>query len=127
MRINLLLTAAVTAPLFAVVACGGPGHHPTALRGTVTEKKYKPAKTSQKLVPTKSRVCTKKGTKRTCRTVRTGSRYVTVTTRKECYELDIKTYYTGNEVEICDKNAFHVLNVRDHYDSRTNYSKKAGR
>lgn len=100
MRTSILLTAIVTAPLLAVVACGATHHEP--IEGTVIEKEYKPAKTKKV----------------------TGYRTRTVTVTSECYELDIDVDADdiGEQIAICDRDAYNTLAVGDRYSSAVDYS-----
>lgn len=111
MRISLVLAAAVgAAALFTVTGCQAS----EPVKGTVVEKKHEPAKPGTKTKTCRS-VKQPNGTyKNVCSTAVTGA-------KPECYELEIRTK-DGEEVEVCDKDAFLALDVDDPYDSSRNYS-----
>jgi hypothetical protein len=124
MRKSIVLIAAITAPLLAVVACG-PSHDTppkdTIVKGTVSKKEYEAAKTKSKKVTYMKRVCTTRQGKKTCTNVKAGHRTVTET-KPECYELTIKLDRTGKELEICNRAAFNALTEGDRYSSAINYA-----
>ena len=112
MRTSILLTAVLTAPLLAIVACS-PTATQKPLKGTVTEKDYKPAKTKETCPAATGKKKTAK--KKKCSTV---------TVKEACYQLEILSDYTGEETEICDRAAYNALGEGDPYNSDVNYSKQ---
>lgn len=131
MRTSLAITALITAPLFFTVACTDGSHtapaKAAAVKGTVVDKEYGPAKKKTTKEPVKTRVCSSgREGKKTCRTVVVRYRTVTRIVEKECYELEIRLA-DGSTTEVCNKAAYDVLNVTDRYSSAIDYSRKAGR
>lgn len=114
MRYSLILASAIGgAVLLGVTACTPP----TPVKGTVVEKEHKPAtKGSTKKTCTKTAATEDRPSKKTCSTSVSGA-------KAECYELEIRTA-DGDEVEVCDKAAYLVLDLDDLYDSSQDYSRE---
>lgn len=127
MRFSLVLAASIGgALLFTVTSCSSPPTGP-AVKGTVVEKEYEAPKKTEQKVPYSTTSCgnvrdSKGKTQLRCKEV-FKERKQLVTTRQECFELDIRTA-EGDVVEVCDKAAYFVLDVDDHYDSTRDYHRE---
>ncbi|MEV7232544.1 hypothetical protein AB0N06_00650 [Streptomyces sp. NPDC051020] len=79
--------AAVPVAVLLLAACGSSEVH-----GTITEKEYKPARTTWKTEPVTKRACTTSRsngkTKKSCRTVRTGTHRVSHR-RPACWQIEL--------------------------------------
>lgn len=133
MRISIACAALIAAPVLLLTACGSNAQS-AAIRGTVADKEYEPAKTKKIKVAVHTTTCSKPKkvkvdgkitTKKNC-TTKTTYKTRTKTVKKECYELDIRLS-NGTETEVCDQAAFYALIPDDPYNSTTDYSKKARR
>jgi hypothetical protein len=120
MRYSPALAALIGVPVLITVTACGPGARTEPLRGTVVEEEYEPPQYSKRKQNVTERRCTYNYTKKrnVCMDVKTGkTKTVSVLTKGECYELDIRVKNTGRVVETCDKAAYEALRPGDFYDS----------
>ncbi len=101
---KLALAALVAATLLLTGCASTP-----VARGRIVKKEHEPAQYGKR--DTYRRSCTGSGTKRRCRSVKTGTeRYLK---KSECYEFELANGWEG----CVSKDTWNKLDVRDIYDS----------
>lgn len=107
------MTMTVLTAMVALTGCSDDGDDdPEIITGIIVEKEIETTGSETKRSPTYARHCTGSGTKKKCRSVKTGERAVT-TPQSTCYQLELNDGWEG----CVEPGVWNDLDIDDVYDS----------